>query len=90
MRIVVQGLPEATSDVEVAGLFEAHGTVRRVELARDARTGRLTGEAMVEMPTANEAEAAIKALDRSVHDGSTLTVRPGPRFDGGTRAHGEE
>lgn len=90
MRISVQGISPDTSERELATVFGRHGAVRWVEIDRDQRTGRMTGRATVEMPDAQEADAAIQALDRAEQDGSTLTVRRGPRADNGERALGEE
>lgn len=71
MDIYVGNLPFQTSSEELAALFQAHGTVERVNIPADRETGRPRGFGFVTMPVAAEAKAAVEALD-----GSTLGGRP--------------
>ena len=90
LRIAVNGLPAGTSDADLERLLSAYGAVRMASVLKDEQTGQLLGTGIAEMPNRAEAEAAIRGLDRSELDGSTLTVRRGARNAPGRRRHGEE
>ncbi|GIW39431.1 MAG: RNA-binding protein [Candidatus Binatia bacterium] len=87
--VYVGGLPYSTGDAELSELFSAHGTVESVRIVTDRMTGRSRGFGFVEMSSAEEAEAAIAALNGSVLEGRTLTVNQAkpreskPRQDSG-------
>ena len=55
-------------------MFEAHGTVDRVNLVTDRETGRARGFGFVEMSNDGEGERAIAALNGRELDGRTLNV----------------
>ena len=77
-----------TTEDDVAHLFEAYGTVARVQLLRDRATGRARGFGFVEMPHAMEAQEAITDLHGMAHRGRTLTVseaKPRENSDGRRR-----
>ena len=88
-NIFVGNLSYATSEESIRSLFEAHGTVDRVNLVRDRDTGQLRGFGFVEMMNDTEAQQAINALNGRDLDGRTLNVneaRPKPeRGFGGDR-----
>ncbi len=89
-NIYVGNLSFATSEETVRSLFEAHGTVDRVNIARDRDTGQPRGFGFVEMSNDNEAEQAMAALNGRDVDGRTLNVneaRPKTErgFGGGNR-----
>jgi cold-inducible RNA-binding protein len=89
-NIYVGNLSFATSEETVRALFEAHGTVDRVKIARDRDTGQPRGFGFVEMSNDNEAEQAMAALNGRDVDGRTLNVneaRPKTErgFGGGNR-----
>jgi len=68
------------------GEFEAHGQVEEVSMIQDRDTGRPKGFAFVEMPTGDEAQAAISALNGKELGGRALTVneaRPRQERSGG-------
>jgi RNA recognition motif-containing protein len=48
------------------------GTVTRVLIAKDAKSGRSRGHGFVEMPFGSEAQAAIVALDQTTMAGRTI------------------
>lgn len=91
--IFVAKLDFNTSEEELKSLFEEHGRVNRVTIAKDRETGKPRGFAFIEMPDEAEADAAIAALDESSVNGRTIAVkkaddrgkaggdRPGPRQD---------
>ena len=93
-NIYVGNLSFATSEETVRSLFEAHGTVDRVNIARDRATGEPRGFGFVEMTNDNEADKAMAALNGQDIDGRTLNVneaRPKTErgFGGGNRPDGD-
>jgi RNA recognition motif-containing protein len=73
--IFVAKLDFNTTDDQLKSLFEAHGRVNRVTIAKDRETGKPRGFAFVEMPNEAEAEAAIEALDDSEVNGRPIAVK---------------
>lgn len=73
-NIFVGNLSYATSEEAVRALFEAHGTVDRVNIVRDRDTGQPRGFGFVEMSNDNEGDQAIAALNGRDLDGRTLNV----------------
>jgi len=73
-NIFVGNLSFGTSEEAVRSLFEAHGTVDRVNIVRDRDTGQPRGFGFVEMTNDNEGTAAINALNGRDLDGRTLNV----------------
>ena len=63
MRIYVGNLSYEASEQELRESFETHGEVQEVSVVRDRDTGRSRGFGFVEMPTSEEAQAAIAALN---------------------------
>lgn len=55
-------------------MFEAHGTVDRVNLVTDRDTGRARGFGFVEMSNDGEGDRAIAALNGRELDGRVLNV----------------
>jgi RNA recognition motif-containing protein len=86
-KIYVGGLPYSANDQQLHDLFAQHGTVESARVITDKYTGQSRGFGFVEMSTAEEAKAAIAALNGTQLDGRTLTVneaRPQePRSGGG-------
>jgi len=74
LRIYVGNLGYETTEQELREAFEAHGEVQEVSVVRDRETGRSRGFAFVEMPTADEANAAISGINSKEMGGRTLTV----------------
>ena len=73
-NIYVGNLSFSTSEETVRSLFEAHGTVDRVSVARDRDTGQPRGFAFVEMANDGEAEQAMNALNGRDVEGRALNV----------------
>jgi RNA recognition motif-containing protein len=96
-KLYVGGLPYSATDSELTTLFSAHGTVESARVITDKFTGQSRGFGFVEMATAEEAQAAIGALNGSQMGGRSLTVNEakpqearsggggGGRFDGGKK-----
>ncbi len=88
-KVFVGGLPYATSESQLEGLFAPHGTVQSVQIVTDRLTGQSRGFGFVEMGSAEEASQAITALNGTQLDGRTLKVdeaKPSP--DRGNRGGG--
>ena len=73
-NIFVGNLSFGTSEETVRSLFEAHGTVDRVNIVRDRDTGQPRGFGFVEMANDSEGQNAISALNGRDLDGRTLNV----------------
>jgi RNA recognition motif-containing protein len=73
--IFVAKLDFNTTDEQLKSLFEEHGRVNRVTIAKDRETGKPRGFAFVEMADESEADAAIEALDNSTVNGRTIAVK---------------
>jgi RNA recognition motif-containing protein len=73
-KIYVGNLSFQSSEDDLRELFEKHGTVESVAIITDRDTGRSRGFAFVEMGSASEAQAAIRALDGTTMDGRPLRV----------------
>jgi cold-inducible RNA-binding protein len=93
-NIYVGNLSFATSEETVRSLFEAHGNVDRVNIARDRDSGQPRGFGFVEMTNDSEAEQAMTALNGRDIDGRTLSVNEArPKTErssgGGNRSSGD-
>lgn len=75
-NIFVGNLDLKTTEQSIRSFFEAIGTVHKVKLMLDKKTGLSRGFAFIEM-TEPEAEKAIAALRGKILDGRTLDVREG-------------
>jgi RNA recognition motif-containing protein len=87
-KLYVGGLPYATTEPQLQDLFAQHGTVESARVITDKFTGQSRGFGFVEMSTAEEANAAIAALNGTQLDGRTLTVneaKPQESRSGGGR-----
>ncbi|MBX3331164.1 MAG: RNA-binding protein [Nitrospira sp.] len=86
-KLYVGGLPYSATESELNTLFAEHGTVESTRIVADKFTGQSRGFGFVEMSTAEEAKAAISALNGSQMGGRALTVNEAkpmePRFGGG-------
>jgi RNA recognition motif-containing protein len=95
-KLYVGGLPYATTDASLEGLFSEHGTVHSARVITDRMTGRSKGFGFVEMGSQEEAETASEKLNNSQLEGRTLTVneakprenRGGSSYGGGNQRRG--
>ena len=88
-KIYVGNLSFGTSEVELKGMFEAHGPVQAVNVITEQGTGRPRGFAFVEMTNDGDAEKAIAALNGTEVGGRPLTVNEArPQRDRGERKGG--
>jgi len=87
MNIYVGNLSFDVDDAALRTAFEAHGEVTSAQVIMDRYSGRSRGFGFVEMPSNQEAKAAIEALNGTELKGRVLNVneaRPrGDRREGG-------
>jgi RNA recognition motif-containing protein len=87
MNIYVGNLPFTVTDDQLRATFEPFGEVSSAQVVKDRDSGRSRGFGFVEMPSSDQARAAIQALDGTDMGGRSLKVneaRPkGDRRDSG-------
>lgn len=82
MNIYAGNLPYSMNESDLRGAFEQFGAVSSVRMVKDRETGRAKGFGFVEMDNADEANAAIEALNGYEHGGRKLVVNEArPRED---------
>ena len=90
-KMYVGNLPFSASELDVRELFTQYGDVTDIHLPMDRESGRPRGFAFVTMSSAEQMQAAIKALHGLEFQGRAMTVnearpkeeRPGGRSFGG-------
>ncbi|KAG2210256.1 hypothetical protein INT47_003241 [Mucor saturninus] len=75
-RLSVRGLSVYTTDDILYNTFSEHGEVEYTDLKKDRETGRTSGYGFVTMKTAEEAKAAMNALNGHELDGNVIQVNP--------------
>lgn len=89
MNIYVGNLSYELTEEELQQAFEAFGQVESTKIIKDGYTGRSRGFGFVEMPSKEEGDAAVKALNGSTLKERTLKVSEArPRREGGRRGGG--
>ena len=86
MKLYVGNLSYSVDSAALEDLFAEFGSVRSAQVIQDRDTGRSKGFGFVEMNDANEARAAITALNDKEIEGRRLTVneaRPREERSGG-------
>ena len=96
MNIYVGNLSFEVSEEDVQAAFEAFGKVESVKLIKDKYSGASRGFGFVEMPSKDEAKAAISGLNGKELKGRALNVNEArPRAErprgggGGGRGRGD-
>lgn len=87
-KLYVGNLPYGITSSDLERVFGEHGHVESAQVITDRDTGRSKGFGFVEMGNAQEAEAAIQALNGKDLNGRNLTVneaRPREERSGGGR-----
>jgi RNA recognition motif-containing protein len=74
MNIYVGNLSYETSEDDLRQAFESYGQVANVTILKDKFSGKSRGFGFVEMPTDDEAQAAISGLNGKELSGRTLKV----------------
>lgn len=83
-KLYVGNLAYGVTSSDLQQMFEAHGTVESAQVITDRDTGRSKGFGFVEMGSAQEADAAIAAMNGKEVDGRSLTVNEArPKTEGG-------
>lgn len=75
MKLLIRNLDRTTTESSIRTLFESHGSVQSCSLVMDEKSGLSKGFGFVEMPKVGEAKAAIKNLNGSDVEGSTMRVK---------------
>lgn len=74
MKIYVGNLSYSTNDADLRELFAQHGAVDSASVVLDRMTGQARGFGFVEMPDADQARAAMAALNGKELGGRALRV----------------
>jgi len=81
-NLFVGNLSYQTTDSDLEAAFSAYGAVEKASIVRDRDTGQSRGFGFVEMTNANEATAAINALNGREINGRAMNVNEArPRED---------
>ncbi len=89
MNIYIGNMSFDTTEDQLRQAFAGYGEVSTIKMITDRDSGQPKGFAFIEMPTANEATAAISGLNGREMNGRTLNVNPAkPREEGGNRTGG--
>lgn len=84
MNIYVGNLPYELAEEDLRQAFEAFGEVSSVNIIMDKYSGRPRGFGFVEMPSDEQAQAAIDGLNGKDLGGRALNVNQArPRAEGG-------
>jgi RNA recognition motif-containing protein len=82
MNIYVGNLSPEVTEEDLKGAFEAFGQLTSVNVIKDKFSGEPRGFGFVEMPSKDEAQAAIEGLNGSDLKGQSLNVNEArPRSD---------
>jgi cold-inducible RNA-binding protein len=86
-KLYVGNLTYGVTSSALEQMFAPHGTVESAQVIMDRDTGRSKGFGFVEMSSAQDAQAAIAALNGQQSEGRSLTVNEArPREEhGGSR-----
>jgi len=88
-NIFVGNLSFQTTEQDVRTLFEAHGSVDRVNIVTDRESGQPRGFGFVEMTNDAEGNRAITSINGRDVDGRTLNVNEAkPKGESGGRSFG--
>jgi len=83
MNIYVGNLPREVTETDLRETFEAFGQVTSVAIIKDKFSGVSRGFGFVEMPTSDEAQAAITGMNEKELKGRALRVNAArPRSEG--------
>lgn len=75
MKLLIRNLDRTTTEKSLRTLFETHGAVQSCSLVMDEKSGLSKGFGFIEMPKVGEAKAAIKNLNGTDVEGSTMRVK---------------
>lgn len=89
MNIYVGNLAKSAKKTDLLKLFESHGKVVKVNIARDKKGGVSRGFAFVEMANRHEGETAITALNEEEFMGQKLQVNEAAEREAQKRTPGK-
>ncbi|MFT7676379.1 MAG: RNA recognition motif-containing protein [Planctomycetota bacterium] len=75
MKLIIRNLDRSTTEGELKVLFEKYGAVHSCDVVSDKATGTSKGFGFVVMSNPGEAKAAMKSLNSTTVDGSTIRVK---------------
>jgi len=73
LTLSVRGLPSSMNEQTLTALFQQHGRVYKLKMAKDLFSGACKGFAELDME-GHQARAAIAALDGSTQNGAAIRV----------------
>ena len=86
MNIYIGNMSYETTEDQLRQAFQGFGEVSTVKIIMDRESGQPKGFAFVEMPTANEANAAISGLNGHDMNGRAWSVNQAkPKPENGSR-----
>ena len=88
MNIYIGNMSFETTEDQLRQAFQGFGEVATVKIITDRDSGQPKGFAFVEMPTANEANAAISGLNGREMNGRALNVNEAKPREENTRRGG--
>ena len=84
MKLYVGNLSYSVTDEDLRQAFAAYGQVASAEAVKDRYSGQSKGFGFVEMPSPDEAKAAMQALNGTDLKGRSINVNEArPRAGGG-------
>src|SRR6185436_17569164 len=84
MKLYIGNLSYDVTDADLRQAFATHGQVSSADVVKDKYSGQSKGFGFVEMPSQDEANAAMQALNGTALKGRTINVNEArPRADGG-------
>ncbi|MCM8530184.1 MAG: RNA-binding protein [Lentisphaeraceae bacterium] len=88
MDIYVGNLSYSATEEDIKEFFSAYGEVKSVRIIMDKETGRSKGFSFVEMPNADEANAAIEAAEGAEFQERNLRVNEAKPRENNNRGGG--
>ena len=89
MNIFVGNLAKEVTEEDLQALFSEFGSVQSVKIIRDMFSSESKGFGFIEMPSASEAQAAIKELNTREVKGKKITTNEArPKSDNRRRGGG--
>ncbi|PIP36085.1 MAG: RNA-binding protein [Desulfobacterales bacterium CG07_land_8_20_14_0_80_52_14] len=90
MNIYVGNLSYEVSEEDLRSAFESFGKIESVKIIKDRFSGQSKGFGFVEMPSAEEGQAAISGMNGKEMKGRTLNVNEArPKPEGGGQGFGK-
>jgi RNA recognition motif-containing protein len=90
MKLYVGNLSYEVTDAELREAFAAYGSVASADVVKDRYSGQSKGFGFVEMPSKDEAQAAMQALNGTALRGRNINVNEArPRADGAGGGRGD-